>query len=80
MTSATHSSVSKFPHNIMQPTMTHPDPPLLLQDPPPLPTPNDFDLLVLTHNQVIVRALLQTIQTLLLPPDGYRFDPVNNDD
>src|SRR5579872_5001296 len=35
MTSATHLSVSKLPHDVMRPTMTHPNPPPPLRDPPP---------------------------------------------
>src|SRR5579872_5658850 len=38
MTSVTHSSVSRFLHNVIRPTMTQPDPPLLLCNPPPQPT------------------------------------------
>src|SRR5579872_5047795 len=50
MTSATHSSVSRFPHNVTRPTMTQPDPPPPLHNPLPQPTPTTSTYWCMTHD------------------------------
>jgi len=51
MTSATHMLSQQLPRICHRPTMTHPNPPLLLCDPHQPLTSNNFNLLVMTHTE-----------------------------